>query len=102
MADLHERARAEVPNLGLTTVYRVLRALREVGEIQMADLPGEEPHYEPADRGHHHHFQCLRCDRVLDLEAAPHGVLDGTVLPGGHMVEDHHITLYGTCSSCLT
>lgn len=102
IAALHEMARQSVPNLGLTTVYRVVKALRESGEVQIAELPGEEPHYEPADRGHHHHFQCLECERVLDLQHAPHGILDGTTLPGGHVVEDHHITLYGRCAACLS
>ena len=36
-------ARDEVPNLGLSTVYRSLRLMAEQGEIAVVELPGELP-----------------------------------------------------------
>jgi len=88
--------------MGIATVYRMIRALREGGEVAVVELPGEEPRYEPASRGHHHHFCCRSCDRVFDLEVCPVGVPQGTTLPGGYMIEDHSLTLYGRCTVCLT
>ena len=46
IAQIHERAGEEIPGLGIATVYRAVKALREGGEIVAVDLPGEEPHYE--------------------------------------------------------
>ena len=83
------------------TVYRTISLLREGGSIIEVLLPGEEPHFEPAHRGHHHHFCCRACHRVFELETCPVGIPAGTVLQGGFQVEDHHLTLYGLCAACL-
>lgn len=100
VTEIHERAGEEIPRLGIATVYRAIKALREEGEIVVVDLPGEEPHYEAADRGHHHHFRCRACDKVFDLSVCPVGIPAGTMLPGGYRVDDHHLTLYGRCAAC--
>ena len=100
IAQIHERAGEEIPGLGIATVYRTVKALREGGEIVTVDLPGEEPHYEAADRGHHHHFRCRVCEQTYDLGLCPVGIPRGTMLPGGYTVEDHSLTLYGRCAAC--
>jgi Fur family transcriptional regulator, ferric uptake regulator len=101
VAAILERCRASVPRLGLATVYRTIGLLREAGSIIEVLLPGQEPHFEPAHRGHHHHFCCRTCNRVFELETCPVGIPAGTVLPGGFQVEDHHLTLYGLCATCV-
>jgi len=100
VAEIHERAGGDVPGLGIATVYRTIKALREEGEVAVVELPGEEPRYEPAGRGHHHHFRCRVCDQIFDLGVCPVGIPQGTTLPGGYTVEDHSLTLYGRCSAC--
>ncbi len=102
VAEIHERAGREVPGLGIATVYRTVKALREGGEVTVVELPGEEPRYEPVGRGHHHHFRCRVCDQTFDLDVCPVGIPQGTTLPGGYTVEDHSLTLYGRCSACLS
>jgi Fur family transcriptional regulator, ferric uptake regulator len=101
VAGILERCRESVPRLGLATVYRTIGLLREAGSIIEVLLPGEEPHFEPAHRGHHHHFCCRACNRVFELETCPVGIPAGSVLPGGFRVEDHHLTLYGLCAACV-
>jgi len=101
VGEIHERASREVPRLGIATVYRAIKALREEGEVAVVELPGEEPRYEPVGRGHHHHFRCRSCGKTFDLGVCPLGVPSGTTLPGGYRVEDHHITLYGRCAGCV-
>lgn len=100
MNEIHDRAGNILPRLGIATVYRTVRALREEGELSVVELPGEDPRYEPAGRGHHHHFRCLSCEQTFDLGGCPVGIPDGTVLPGGFTVSDHSLTLYGTCVDC--
>lgn len=101
VGEIHGRAGEELPGLGIATVYRTVKTLREEGRVTVVELPGEEPRYEPADRGHHHHFRCLSCEQTFDLEMCPVGIPSGTMLPGGYRVEDHNLTLYGHCSECL-
>ena len=101
IAEIHERASAKVSRLGIATVYRTIKALKEEGQVVVVELPGEEARYEPVGRGHHHHFRCLSCDQTFDLELCPVGIPQGATLPGGYTVEDHNLTLYGRCSVCL-
>lgn len=96
------RSRQRMPRLGLATVYRTVNLLREEDRIELVTLPGEEPRFEPAHRGHHHHFRCRVCNDVFELEACPVHLPVGMVLAGGFVVQDHHLTLYGVCPDCAT
>ena len=93
-----DAAQQAVPGLGITTVYRNLKALVEEGKLQAVNLPGENPRFELMGQHHHHHFQCRKCERVFDVHACP-GNLSG-LAPQGFTVEDHDLTLYGRCKDC--
>lgn len=102
IAEIHEKAGRQIPQLGVATVYRAIKTFMDEGRVRVVELPGEEPRYEPAGRGHHHHFRCLSCEQTFDLEVCPVGIPNGTMLPGGYMVEDHNLTLYGRCLKCFS
>lgn len=93
-----ETAQGQVPGLGIATVYRTLKQLVDDGELHTVRLPGDNPRYEPVHAGHHHHFQCLVCQRVFDVHACPGDL--ARLAPDGFTVEDHDLTLYGHCRSC--
>ena len=93
-----QAAQAEVPALGLATIYRNLKQMVEAGEILAVTLPGESPRYEAAQHAHHHHFQCTTCKRVFDVHDCPGDL--ATLAPKGFTVERHEITLYGRCDQC--
>ncbi|MFP4171386.1 MAG: Fur family transcriptional regulator [Candidatus Hydrogenedentota bacterium] len=93
-----EQARREVPNLGIATVYRTVKALTEGGDLTAVQLPGEAPRYELAGKHHHHHFRCLKCNRVFEIEGCPGGL--AALLPDGFVLEGHDVVLYGRCNEC--
>jgi Fur family ferric uptake transcriptional regulator len=93
-----EAAQLGAPGLSIATVYRNLRTLLDEGELRAVQLPGENPRYELAGMAHHHHFQCLRCQRVFEVEACPGNL--ASLAPPGFTVEDHELTLYGHCADC--
>lgn len=99
VGEVLERAQADLPGLGVATVYRTLKLLTEQGHIHPVLLDGET-RYERAGRGHHHHFSCTRCGRVFTLHTCPVTLPRGTVYPGGFIVEAHEVTLYGQCPNC--
>ena len=94
-----ERARTDLPALGVATVYRTLKLLTDQGRIHPVTLDGETL-YESSGKGHHHHFACTRCQRVFTLHTCPVALPSGTVYPGGFIVEAHEVTLYGQCPQC--
>lgn len=99
--ELHEKAQSRVGGLGLATVYRNLSVLERGGEVVAVHLPSDATRYEPAGRGHHHHFRCLRCDTVFELQVAcPLAMLEDVTLPGGLTVTGHELVLFGVCGRC--
>lgn len=91
-------AQQHVPALSLATVYRNLKLLHEAGEITLVSLPGDSARYEARQSAHHHHFQCLACERVFDVPGCPGDLV--SIAPAGFTVERHEITLYGRCADC--
>jgi Fur family transcriptional regulator, ferric uptake regulator len=98
--EILERAQREVPGLGLVTVYRTVKLLREAGQVRTVILPTGESRYEPAERGHHHHFHCRRCDEVFDLAGCPVQIPADREISPGFRVDSHDLTFYGTCPEC--
>ncbi len=92
-------AQAEVPALGLATVYRNLKLLVDAHEVTPVTLPGDSPRYEIAHLQHHHHFQCTACERVYDVHQCPGNL--ARMAPPGFTVDRHELTLYGRCAGCL-
>src|SRR6266702_14503 len=53
-----ERVQERNPFVSLSTVYRTLELLRELGLVRENHLPGEQPRYEAAEGTAHHHLVC--------------------------------------------
>ena len=98
IAELVDEAGLSVAGLGVATAYRAVAALLEEGLLESVEIPGEPARYERADKGHHHHFQCERCDRVFDVGGCVENMRK--LAPPRFRVKAHAVTLYGPCSSC--
>lgn len=98
VGELLEAASKRIDGLGVATVYRAVGALLDEGRIEAVEIPGEPTRYERADKGHHHHFQCEKCDRVFDIA----GCLENLrkLVPPRFRVKQHSVMLYGLCPSC--
>ena len=96
--EICERARTEVPAIGMATVYRAIKQFLEEGQIRAVEIPGAAPHYESAARHHHHFFLCQQCRRLFDLVGCVRGVK--SLAPEGFRVRQHEIVLYGECAAC--
>src|SRR5580658_5385278 len=60
-----ERVQQRNPYVSLSTVYRTLELLRELGLVRENHLPGEQPHYEASEGKAHHHLVCKHCRAVI-------------------------------------
>lgn len=93
-----ELACASVPRIGIATIYRNLKTMVDEGLLRQVVLPGENPRFELSSHGHHHHFQCNKCQRVFDIHSCPTDL--AALAPQGFRIEDHDLTLYGRCKDC--
>lgn len=96
--ELLDLASREVPRLGIATVYRAIRAMKDDGEVVAVELAGHPTCYEPAHHGHHHHFHCRRCQTVFEVHACAADI--AAMAPKGFRLEDHEIVLRGLCAGC--
>ncbi|MDE2572959.1 MAG: transcriptional repressor, partial [bacterium] len=98
--DIHERAREELPSLGLATIYRTLDLLRELGLVQMVQYPGTAARYE-ARLDKHHHLLCTRCHQLSDVEAPMLVELVSEIASGvGFAPSDFKLIVSGLCHRC--
>ncbi len=95
--EVHAAAAAASVGLGLATVYRSIRSLLEDGWLAVVDVPGRNPLYEIAGKGHHHHFSCTSCARVYEFEGC--ATVDAKP-PRGFKTTGHDLTLFGICAAC--
>lgn len=93
-----QEAQAEVPGLGIATVYRTLKSLVEDGQLALVEIPGQPACYEPSQMAHHHHFHCKACGKVFDVDGCLAGI--SALAPKGFQVESHEIVFYGRCPAC--
>ncbi|KIE59058.1 Fur family transcriptional regulator [Methylacidiphilum kamchatkense Kam1] len=97
-AEIQTRASLLVPSLGIATVYRLLRILKENKKVVTVEIPGESPRYEISGRAHHHHFYCRNCHQIFEFGKCTDKIEE--LVPKGFLVQEHEIILYGRCPSC--
>lgn len=89
-----------VPEVDLTTVYRTLEVLEEIGLLAHTHLGHGAPSYRLASDDHVH-VVCHTCARVVD---APPGLADELVRrlrdERDFILDLSHFTVFGTCSDC--
>ena len=99
------------PNTGLTTVYRNLDLLEEMGIIAKFHFGDGRSRCEliqsPQKPGHHHHLVCTGCKQIIDYDdfVDEEVVLlkkVEQVLSSTHnfQITGHIIQFYGVCNSC--
>lgn len=96
------------PRLALSSVYRNLAVLVEVGVARRLASHGDTARYELAEAfsEHHHHLVCDRCGAVLDYEAPPG--LERSLRRGlaavraetGFQPRAHALEILGICAAC--
>lgn len=96
--EILSNAESKGHKIGIATVYRTVKLLLESKIIQAVTLPDGQPRYEAAELGHHHHFHCTTCQKVIDIDKCCMHLHDKEV--EGHLIENHEITLFGICKSC--
>lgn len=98
--EIHALACKKMARTGIATIYRAVKLLQETHWIQAVVMPDGETRYECANLAHHHHFQCKACGEVFDIDHCPMALPKGAKLPGGYVLHEHEITMYGFCPTC--
>lgn len=100
--ELIERVTALDPTIGRASVFRALELFTRLSFVRPTYLSGSiTPAYVLLPGGHHHHFVCLRCGEVIEVEGCG---LDEAARDLeqrlGLQVTGHLVEFFGLCATC--
>jgi Fur family transcriptional regulator, ferric uptake regulator len=100
--ELYQQIRTQDPGIGLVTVYRTLKLLRQAGLATERAFGDGYARFDPnpADWTHHH-LICTRCGTVQEFQDKDLRVLGRKIARTlGFTVTEHKLELYGLCRQC--
>ena len=87
--------------VNISTVYRTLEVLEELGLVRHAHLSDRAPTYHSVRDHEHFHLVCRNCHRVISVAPT---VLEPTLqrldADHGFTADIGHLTVFGTCKEC--
>lgn len=99
--DICGEVRTTAHAVNISTIYRNLELLEELGLVAHAHLRHGAPTYHATTEEPHVHLVCSRCDAV---ESVPTGLVDDVVArlhtERGFTVDVRHVTFSGLCQAC--
>lgn len=99
--EVHRRARKTQPRLSLSTVYRTLQTLKELGLIEEVHLDETHHHYEIKDADKHHHLICLGCGKVVEFASSALKKMENEVSrENGFEITGTEVRMTGYCPEC--
>jgi len=101
------------PGIGLTTVYRNLELLEDMGLVYKFQFGDGRSRYEmtasPQKPGHHHHLICTNCKRIIDYDDFIDDELEllkkvesALAKKYNFKILNHRMEFYGLCKDCQT
>lgn len=109
--DIYLKVHQKYPSVGLTTIYRTLDILSNLGMIYKLDFGDGRARYElaegPEGLHHHHHLVCTDCNKVIDYTDFIDDELQllkqtekGLSEKYNFKITNHVIQFYGLCDRC--
>lgn len=101
--EIYRLARDRHPRLSLSTVYRTLGLLKEMGLVRELDFDEDHRHYELCDASEckHYHIYCLGCGTVVEFESSLVPELTKQLAQEhGFEIVDCRVLVSGYCAAC--
>lgn len=100
--DIHHQLIASGHKAGLTTVYRTLQQLAEIGAIDtLHDQAGVTLYRSCSNADHHHHLVCTNCRRTVEISGGPvEDWAEDTAMEYGFQKSGCMAEIFGLCSNC--
>ncbi len=99
--DVCSKVRETAQGVNISTVYRNLELLEELGLVAHAHLRHGAPTYHATSEAPHVHLVCSRCDGVESVSPEVIAdVVDRLDRERGFLVDVRHVTFSGLCRRC--
>lgn len=100
--ELFAAAVERYPYLNISTVYRTLELLRDIGIVSETDLGDGRRHFALLSDDRHHHLICLTCGYVQAVDDKLFDELRSVLRTHtGFVARIDHLALFGQCSECV-
>lgn len=87
--------------VNITTVYRSLELLEELGLVTHTHLSHGAPTYHPAEERQHIHLVCRGCGAIAEEDPGVlQPVAERLAAQRGFLVDVTHVALFGRCRGC--
>ncbi|MFC1988673.1 Fur family transcriptional regulator [Chloroflexota bacterium] len=99
--EIHRQAKMKQPRLSLSTVYRTLQRLKNLGLIEELHFDEEHHHYEIKSSTEHHHLVCLDCGKVIEYKYPLARLVKRNVAEAKDFeITGSEVQITGYCSDC--
>lgn len=100
--DIAAEVRRAAATVNISTVYRTLELLEELGLVTHTHLGHGSATYHPATDADHVHLVCRDCGRVDEVPpTVVQETVDRIVAERGFHADVGHFAIFGTCRGCL-
>ncbi|MBQ1122721.1 MULTISPECIES: Fur family transcriptional regulator [Streptomyces] len=100
--DILAEVRRTAGSVNISTVYRTLELLEELGLVSHAHLGHGAPTYHLADRHHHMHLVCRDCTEVIEADLSVAEPFTATLRERfGFETDMKHFAIFGQCAKCV-
>ena len=87
--------------VNVSTVYRTLELLEQLGLVKHTHIHHGAPSYHLADDAGHVHLVCRQCEQVIQVDQAAVGPLVAALEQSqGFQTDVGHLTVFGLCADC--
>jgi len=99
--EIYLQVRARYPHMNISTVYRTLELLSELGLVTETDMGDGRVRYHSMGKGHHHHLVCQKCGAIIDVEESILNPLWAEIQQKYNFkVNMKHVAFFGLCAKC--
>jgi Fur family ferric uptake transcriptional regulator len=98
---VHADVSSKAAGVNITTVYRTLELLEELGLITHAHLTHGAPTYHPVGAEQHVHLVCRVCSTIEEMPTEELAVMVRQLeRERGFLLDVGHVALFGVCRRC--
>ena len=98
---IYERVKADFPMTSLTTIYKTLAVLKEMGEVLEIGLGTDGARYDGNNPRPHPHLICIECGSIIDVDVTDLSELPQEVAQRtGYQIVSHRFDFFGICPQC--
>jgi Fur family ferric uptake transcriptional regulator len=100
--ELYIYVRRKIQSVGLASVYRTLKLLRDSGIArELTFLDGSARYEFSFGKEHHDHMICIRCGTYIEaVDMKIEKLQEKMAKDHGFQLMDHRMELYGYCKNC--